>query len=227
MISIVIPTYNERENIKKLIPEISRSVKNAEIIVVDDNSPDGTANEVKKLSKRFNVRLLSRKKKFGLGSAYKKGFKSARGSVVFEMDADFSHDPKYLKNFLKKIDEGYDVVIGSRYVKGGRVVGWGLYRNAVSRTANFLSHVLFRIPAHDLTSGYRAYNKKFLKKINLSSIKSDGYAFQLEILHRLFKRGAKISETPIVFVNRKIGKSKLGKGEIFKMISTMLRLLFS
>lgn len=227
MISVVIPTYNEKENIKRLIPAIFRHVRNAEVIVVDDNSPDGTASEVKKLSKKFNVKLLSRKRKLGIGSAYKEGFKIAKGEIVFEMDADFSHNPKFLKNFLKKIDSGYDVVIGSRYIKGGKIFGWGVCRKLVSKTANLLASFLLGMPMKDVTTGYRAYRKKIFKEINFNSIKSDGYAFQLEILHKFYESGAKISEIPVTFVGRKIGKSKLGTVEILNFISTVFRLMLS
>ncbi len=227
MISVVIPTYNEKENIKRLIPAIFKQVRNAEVIVVDDNSPDGTADEVRKLSENFRVRLISRRTKLGLGSAYKTGFKVAKGSIVFQMDADFSHDPKFLRKFIAKISNGCDVVIGSRYIKGGKIVGWGVYRKLVSRVANFFASILLRMPVSEVTTGYRAYRKKIFKKINLNSIKSDGYSFQLEILCKLYKAGAKISEVPIVFVDRKVGKSKLGRSEIFNFISTVVRLMFS
>lgn len=142
------------------------------------------------------------------------------------MDADFSHDPKFLRKFIAKISNGYDIVIGSRYIKGGKIVGWGVYRKLVSRVANLLAGVLLRMPVSEVTTGYRAYSKNIFRKTDLNSISSNGYAFQVEILYKLYKRGAKISEVPIVFVDRKVGKSKLGRSEIFNFISTVVRLMF-
>ncbi len=222
-ISIVIPTYNEKDNIAKLIPEIFSQI-GCEIIVVDDNSPDGTAGVVEGLAKKYNVKLIKRKGKLGIGSAYKAGFESASGDIIFEMDADFSHDPKHIKDFVQAIGN-CDAVVGSRYIKGGTVVGWGFYRKAVSRTANFLAHFFLRIPVNDVTSGYRAYRKSALKKIDIERIKSEGYSFQLEILHYMVKAGLRINEIPIIFNDRRIGKSKLGKKEIFNFARTVLRLL--
>lgn len=226
MISIVIPTYNEKENIKRLIPKIFEIVKDAEVIVVDDNSKDGTGDAARSLQKKYKVRLIERPRKMGIGSAYKTGFKAAKGDVVFEIDADLSHDPRFLPQFLEAIKNGYDIAIGSRYVKGGNIIGWGIYRKSVSKIANMLSRILLRLDVSDVTTGYRAYKKSALNSINIEKIKSDGYSFQLEILYKLFKKGYKIKEIPIIFEDRKVGKSKLARKEMLNYIYTVLRLMF-
>lgn len=226
MISIILPTYNEKENIQQIIPKIFDSLRGeeVEVLVIDDNSPDGTGNAAKELAKKYNIVLISRPEKLGLGSAYRTGFKASRGDVVFQMDADLSHDPKYLPEFVKKIREGYDLVIGSRYVSGGGVVGWNLYRKAMSKTANGFAHTILRIPVKDVTTGYRAYRRELLNKISFDDVKSNGYSFLLEILYKCLKARAKVSEIPIIFVERREGQSKLGKKEIFRFLKTLFSL---
>jgi len=226
MISIVIPTYNEKENIKKLILKIFQNLENPEIIVIDDNSTDGTSDVVKKLIKKYNVRLIERSKKIGIGSAYKRGFRVASGDIIIQMDADLSHDPLYLRQFIEKINQGYDIVIGSRYIKNGKITGWSKYRKLLSKVSNFLAYLLLKIPVNDVTTGFRAYKKNFLNKINLDEINSNGYSFNLEILFRSLEVEGKIVEIPIIFKNRRIGKSKLGNKEIFYFLMTILRLMF-
>lgn len=226
MISVVIPTYNEKENIKKLVPRIFNTLDNVEVIIVDDNSPDGTRDIVKTLQKKYNIKLIERPEKLGIGSAYKTGFRAARGDIIFEMDADLSHNPKFMPQFVEAIKNGYDIAIGSRYMKGGSIVGWGVYRTSVSRVANMLSHMILNINVSDVTTGFRAYKKSALKSIDLDEIRSDGYSFQLEILYRLFRKGYKIKEIPIIFEDRKLGESKLAKKEMPNYIRTVLRLMF-
>ncbi len=226
MISIVIPTYNEKENIKKLIPRIFKVLKSPQVIVVDDNSQDGTAELVQSMQKKYRIRLIRRPRKMGIGSAYKTGFKAADGDLIFEMDADLSHNPDYLPEFVKAIESGYDVAIGSRYVNGGAIVGWGLYRKSLSKGANILSKAMLSCNINDVTTGFRAYKKPALLSIDFEKIKSDGYSFQLEMLYKLYKNGYKIKEIPIIFKDRKVGRSKLGRKEMINYIYTILRLMF-
>jgi len=234
-VSIVVPTYNERENVKQLIPQIFEIFKeneiNGNVIVVDDNSPDGTADAVKKLQKSYPIILIERPEKIGLGSAYITGFKKAlkNGSdAIFEMDADLSHDPKEIPNFIKKVNDGFDVVIGSRRTEGGKVIGWGWYRKLISWGGNFIGkHIAGINGVDDITSGYRVYKKDTLKRIDLEEIESSGYAFQLEMLGKSIKIGARIDVIPIIFHNRYSGKSKLSKRETFSFFLTALKLRLS
>jgi dolichol-phosphate mannosyltransferase len=226
MISVVIPTYNEKENIKKLVPRVFDILDNVEVIIVDDNSPDGTRDVIKTLQKKYNIKLIERSGKMGIGSAYKAGFRAARGDIIFEMDADLSHNPDFMAKFIDAIKSGYDVAVGSRYINGGGIKGWGIYRKSVSKTANALSQLLLKINVSDVTTGFRAYRKSALSSIDLDEIKSDGYSFQLEILFKLFKKGYKIKEIPIIFEDRKAGESKLARKEMLNYIGTVLRLMF-
>ncbi len=220
-VSIVLPTYNEKENVVKLIPEIAKNLKNVnyEVIVVDDNSPDGTADT----AERLGVRVVRREKKMGIGTAYKAGFDAAKGNVVVTMDADMSHNPKYLPRLLDKIREGHDIVVGSRHVEGGSIAGWGLNRKIISGIANGLTHLFLGIEVSDVTSGYRAYRKELLNRMPLDKIKSSGYSYLLETIFYAVRHG-KIAEVPIIFEDRKAGKSKLGKNEYVKYIRTVGRL---
>ncbi|MGQ9722646.1 MAG: polyprenol monophosphomannose synthase [Candidatus Jordarchaeum sp.] len=226
-LSIVIPTYNEVENIESLILSIERVFEdnsiNGEIIVVDDNSPDGTADVVKKYTERFdNIRILERKEKKGLGYSYKDGFQAISGSVVMEMDADFSHNPLDICRILRKCGDGFDVVIGSRYVKGGGIIGWGFIRRVFSFVANTLVDMLFRLGVKDNTSGFRAYKREALEAI-LPNVKCNSYDFQVEMLIRAKEQGLTLKEVPIIFRERVRGKSKLGKGECSSFIKMLLR----
>lgn len=230
-IAIVIPTYNERKNIKILIPEIFRISKenklSTQVLVVDDNSPDGTANAVKSLMKNYPVKLIQRSGKLGLGSAYVTGFKKilkTDADVIFSMDADLSHSPEYIPDFVEEIKQGFHIVIGSRKIKGGKVEGWSFYRKIISWGGNLIGRIVGGIKVKDLTSGYKAYQKKVLQNIDLDEIKSDGYAFQLELLHKILKKKFKVIETPIIFINRKVGKSKLSKKDIIKFLVLALKI---
>ncbi len=228
-VTIILPTYNERENIKELIPRIFEIFKkeniNGNLIVVDDNSPDNTAEEVGNLSKQYPITLIERKKKLGIGSAYITGFKKAlegNSDIIFEMDADLSHNPEYIPEFLRNLKEN-DLVIGSRYIPGGGIENWNLYRRSVSKGANILARLLTSLDIRDITSGYRAYKSNVLRKIDLNSIKSNGYAFQLEILFKTKKEGFKIMEIPIIFTERRRGSSKLSKIEIVRFFTLCLK----
>ena len=171
--------------------------------------------------------MIHRARKTGIGSAYREGFKVAlrRGcETVFEMDSDLSHDPSFIPNFLQAIEDGWDVVIGSRYVAGGKVIGWGWHRSLFSRAANFLSRHLAGLKVHDATSGYRAIRASSLSKVDLDGVLSDGYAFQTELLYELSRVTNKICEIPTTFVNRRKGKSKLSAMDIVHFASTIIRL---
>ncbi len=212
---IVVPTYNEKENIKKLIPGIKKACGRAHILVVDDNSPDNTAGEVKKLKKKYKgVFLIKRKEKSGLGTAYVEGFKFAvrkKYDYIFEMDADFSHDPGYIPVFINEMKK-HDLVIGSRYVKGVSVVNWPIRRLMLSKFANFYARIITGLPLTDCTSGFKCYKRKVLESIGLDRVHSDGYAFQIEMHFKAWKKNFRIKELPVIFVDRHAGSSKMSRG---------------
>ncbi len=212
---IVIPTYNELTNIKKLINDIFIFYdKDIDILVVDDNSPDGTGEYVEQLSKENKrVNVLRRPQKNGLGTAYCDGFKFALKQdydYIFEMDADYSHDPGEIINFLKAMDR-FDLVIGSRYLTGVSVINWPISRVLLSYLANKYTQIITGLPIKDCTSGYKCFKRKVLESINLDNIKSNGYAFQIEMTFKAWKKGFKIGEIPIIFVDRQKGQSKMTK----------------
>jgi dolichol-phosphate mannosyltransferase len=223
-ICIVIPTYNEKENILNLIPKIEKTGKKTglslSILIVDDASPDGTAEAAEELSETYdNLAVLRRAGKLGIGSAYKDGFKRAldnQSDIIVEMDADLSHNPKYLPNLIDEVHKGSDLVIGSRYVPGGSVPGWSFMRRLTSKGANFYAKTLLGLDAKDVTSGYRAFKSSSLLKADYSTVSSEGYMFQVEMVHRFKEKGLKTSEIPIEFVDRRKGESKLGLDEISK-----------
>lgn len=211
-ILICIPTYNERENAELIIPAITEAVPQAHILFIDDSSPDGTAGYVKEQTKiNPNIHLLLRKKKQGLGKAYIAGFRWALErdyEFIFEMDADFSHDPKYLPDFLEAIKDA-DLVIGSRYIKGVNVINWPMSRLLLSYFANLFARIVTGTPIMDLTAGFKCYRKEVLESINLGTIDSSGYSFQIELKFLTWKNGFKITEIPIVFTDRQRGESKM------------------
>lgn len=214
---IVIPTYNEADNIQQLIPRILGKGAHFEALVVDDNSPDGTAEAVKALkASDARVHLLQREKKMGLGTAYVAGFRYALANgfdYVFEMDADFSHDPDELPKLYQKAQE-CDLVIGSRYISGVNVVNWPMRRLLLSYMANVYTRWITGMPVRDATGGFKCYRRKVLEAINLDNIHSNGYAFQIEMNFLSWKKGFRICEIPIVFVDRRVGISKMSKNII-------------
>ena len=210
---IVLPTYNERGNIGNIVPMIFSIVPDIHILVADDNSPDGTADEVKSLQKKYpNLSLISRPEKNGLGRAYINAFASVLRDqdvrTVIMMDADLSHQPKHLKPMLEKSLD-YTVVIGSRYVEGGETRGWELWRRILSYMGNLYCRLITGIPIKDCTTGYNVINAELLRKIDFSKIDMSGYAFIMELKFGLYKAGGKFFEVPIVFVNRVGGESKM------------------
>ncbi len=211
---VIIPTYNELDNIQKLIPDVLGRDQSLDILVVDDNSPDGTANYVEKLSNSLErVKLIKREKKMGLGTAYIEGFKFALANgykYIFEMDADFSHDPRELKRFLRNIKE-YDLVLGSRYITGVNVVNWPMRRLLLSYFANFYTRIITGMPVKDATGGYKCFKREVLEAINLDEVKSNGYSFQIEMTFKAWKKGFRIGEIPIIFIDREKGTSKMSK----------------
>ncbi len=226
---IVIPTYNERDNIVNLINDIfKQSLENIKIIVVDDNSPDKTAELVAAAQKtQPNLYLIKRYNKLGLGSAYIAGFKKALAlgaDLIVEMDADYSHDPKDISRLIETCDNGFHLTIGSRKIKGGKIIGWNFKRKFMSQGAMLIARALLRLKTKDVTSGFRCFKREVLEKINLDSIKSSGYAFQEEMLYRTQKNKFQIKEIPVIFTDRKLGKSKLSNKDIVEFFTTILRL---
>lgn len=229
--SILLPTYNEKENLPIIVWLIVKSMTESnydfEIIIIDDGSPDGTLEAAKQLEKIYGsskIVLRPREKKLGLGTAYIHGIKHAKGDFVIIMDADLSHHPKFIPEFIKKQkEENCDLVSGTRYIGNGGVNGWDFKRKLISRGANYLTQVLLRPGASDLTGSFRLYKKDVLQKL-VESCVSKGYVFQMEMIVRARKLGFKIGEVPITFVDRLYGESKLGGNEIFQFVKGLLYL---
>lgn len=230
-ILVIVPTYNEADNILKIIPEIlsnSDESYDFNILVVDDNSPDGTASLVENF-KNEKVNVIKRPGKMGLGTAYINGFKYAikyKYDYVFEMDADFSHDPKYLKNFISTIEKGYDLVVGSRYINGVSVVNWPISRLLLSYFANVYTRIITGLKVKDTTAGFMCYRVDSLSKIDLDSVKSNGYSFQIEMKFKFYKKGFEIIEIPILFIDRRAGKSKMSRKVVYEAYFMVWKLKF-
>jgi dolichol-phosphate mannosyltransferase len=211
---VVVPTYNERTNIPLLVPAILIQDPRMEVLVVDDNSPDGTGQLADDLAKNdARVHVLHRQAKQGLGKAYIAGFKWAleRGyDYVFEMDADFSHDPKFLPEFLRAV-ESADLVVGSRYKSGVNVINWPMSRLLLSIGANHYARIVTGLPIADSTGGFKCFRRQVLEAIALDRVRSNGYAFQIEMTFRAWKKGFRIAEIPIVFTDRVEGQSKMSR----------------
>jgi len=229
---IIVPTYNERENIEALIGQIQKLDTGVElgILVVDDNSPDGTGGFVEQQSRiRHGVHVLHRPRKLGLGSAYIAGFKWAleRPEVkyVFEMDADFSHDPGAIRTFLAEIRTA-DLVVGSRYLNGVTVINWPLSRLILSVGANIYTRVVTGMPLKDATGGFKCFRREVLESLPLDKIKSDGYSFQIEVNFLAWKKGFRVKEIPIVFVDRTAGTSKMSRRIVYEAAFLVWKLRF-
>jgi dolichol-phosphate mannosyltransferase len=217
---VIIPTYNEIENIEKMIRTVFDLPRVFELLIVDDGSPDGTANKVKELQKEFSGKLHieERKGKLGLGTAYIHGFKWALArdyDFIFEMDCDFSHNPKDLVRLLEACENGADVAVGSRYTKGGQVSNWPIGRILMSYFASVYVRIVLWLPVKDTTAGFKCYRKKVLQTVDLDAVRFMGYAFQIEMKYRAYKKGFKIAEVPIMFTDRVLGVSKMST-KIFK-----------
>jgi dolichol-phosphate mannosyltransferase len=227
---IIIPTYNEFENLPKLLPKILSKDETLDVLIVDDNSPDGTAAWVKNYAEENpRIKLIERKRKMGLGTAYIKGFKYALENnydYIFEMDADFSHDPKEIPNFLKEISS-CDLVLGSRYKDGVNVVNWPMRRLMLSLFANVYTRIVTGMPVHDATGGFKCFKKEVLQSINLNEVRSNGYAFQIEMTFKAWKKGFKIKEISIVFTDRVKGTSKMSKKIVREAIFMVWKLRFA
>jgi glycosyltransferase involved in cell wall biosynthesis len=243
--AVIIPTYNEKENIAGLVGRIfEQNIPNLGIIFVDDGSPDGTAEEIRKHSNRFTnersfvplrmtsydkpIQVIHRTAKLGLGSAYIAGFKKALADgaeLIMEMDADLSHAPEDLPHFIAAVEAGADLVIGSRKIPGGKIIGWNFRRHLMSNGAMFTARLLLGLKTKDVTSGFRCFKRGVLEKIDLDAIKSNGYAFQEEMLYRTEKLGFKVEEIPVTFTDRTKGKSKLSAKDILEFFKVMLKLI--
>ena len=227
---IVVPTYRESSNIAKLVPQFFANVGHAHLLVVDDDSPDGTAEIVEKLMASYpNLGILRRQGERGLGRAYTAGIRHGLENgfgIIGTMDADLSHNPAYLPQMLALL-KTCDVVIGSRYVRDGGTVNWTIWRIVLSWLANNFAAMLLQIPAHDVTSGYRLYRRNVLERIRPDEVKSTGYSFLVELLYRAHRAGARIAESPIIFHDRTLGVSKLHRREIYLGALNLLRLRFS
>jgi len=224
---VIVPTYNELENIPKLIPIVLSQDESIHILIVDDGSPDGTGAFVKnEMMKNDRIHLLEREKKMGLGTAYLAGFKYAlqyNYDFIFEMDADFSHDPNELKNFLIAIKDN-DLVLGSRYINGVRVLNWPMARLLLSFFASVYTRIITGMPVKDATGGFKCFRRKVLEAIDLDKVRSNGYSFQIEMTFKAYSKGFKIKEIPIVFSDRVKGHSKMSKKIVREAVTMVWKL---
>ena len=226
-LAIVIPTYNEAETIPSLIKELFEKIKHLveklDVLIIDDSSPDGTADIVRELGEKYEkITVVQRPKKMGLGAAYKEGFRHILekfdSELVLQMDADHSHQPSEIPNMLEKI-KNFDFLIASRHVEGSDVIGWGVGRKTTHSIAGAIARICAGIEIKDSTSGFRMFKKKTLEKIDFEKIRSDGFAFQIEVLYQLKQLGMRGLEVPTVFVNRTKGSSKMGSSEMLQFIT--------
>jgi dolichol-phosphate mannosyltransferase len=227
-ILVITPTYDERDNLPLFVRALTDAVPMSHLLVVDDASPDGTGEVADRLAREDpRVHVLHRERKMGLGTAYVDGFcyGLARGYDVFvQMDTDLSHDPEHLQSFLEALEAGADVVVGSRNIPGGTVEGWGLGRHLLSKGGSLYSRLILRVGVRDLTSGYKAYTRRALDAIDISSIRSNGYSFQIETTYRALRRGLRVAEVPIVFVDRRAGHSKMSRAIFLEAVVIVWKL---
>jgi len=225
---VIVPTYNEKDNIQTVVERVNALGVDIDILVVDDNSPDGTAEIVKELQTKYeNLHLMERVGKLGLGSAYVAGFKWALKrdyEYILEMDADLSHNPFDIPRLINRTKEGYDVVIGSRYCNGVNVIHWPIKRLILSYGANKYTRMVTGLPIKDCTSGFKCYRREVLESIDLERIKSSGYSFQIEMKFRAWKKGFSLVEVPIIFEERSEGRSKMTKAIIYEAVFMVWKL---
>lgn len=230
-LAVILPTYNESRNIRNLILAIERLSIDSLILVIDDSSPDGTQDIVRGLQRDFdNIMLVVRPCRMGLGTAIRDGFRILaslveRPAYVVTMDADFSHDPADIPGLLKCAMRGYDIVVGSRYVKGGAIIGWPPIRMVISRVANRLARMLIRLQVRDFTSGFRCYSMRYII-LALPRLRSRGFEIQVETLRLAQLFGVRVAEVPITFVNRRLGRSKLSVKEVINFLTYLVRAIF-
>jgi dolichol-phosphate mannosyltransferase len=227
---VIIPTYNEIENLPSLLRGIFMYAPETDVLVVDDNSPDGTGQLIQSMSEQDRrIHIIRRPGKLGLGTAYIAGFKYAiakQYDAAFEMDADFSHDPRHLPAFLSAIKSA-DLVIGSRYIPGGDTPNWSFVRRLISGSGNIFARFVLRVPVQDCTGGFRCYRRYVLESIDLDSVRSRGYAFQVEMTYRVLNKGFTVVETPIIFVDRRLGQSKMSRAIVLEAFIYVLKTRFS
>src|SRR3984893_9212971 len=230
---VVLPTYNERENIEPIVTAILGQSADFEVLVVDENAPDGTGDIVDRLAEAHptRVHVMHRAGKRGLGTAYIEGFAWALArdyAYVFEMDADFSHDPADLLRLRQPIvDDGADASVGSRWVTGGGTRNWSFLRTFISRGGSVYARLILGVPVKDLTSGFKCFSRRVLERLDLQTVGSNGYAFQVEMNYRCHRQGFRIAEVPIMFVDRRVGKSKMGSHIVTEAMLVVLRLRFA
>jgi dolichol-phosphate mannosyltransferase len=225
---VIVPTYNERENLPAIVAAVHEHLPVADVLVVDDNSPDGTGRLADEIASRDpQVAVLHRPGKQGLGTAYVAGFKWGLAKdyeFLFEMDCDFSHDPKYLPELLAACEREADLVLGSRYVEGGGTVNWGPMRQFISRGGSLYARTILGVPVRDLTGGFKCFRRRVLEALDLDSVSAQGYGFQIEMTYRALKMGFRVLELPIVFVDRRVGQSKMSRGIFIEALTLVWRL---
>jgi dolichol-phosphate mannosyltransferase len=227
---IITPTYDERENLEPFLEGVFGVVPDVEVLVVDDNSPDGTGELADRIAEEDErVHVMHRPGKLGLGSAYLDAFRwglERDYDVMLEMDTDLSHDPRYLPDFLAAIEEGAGVVIGSRNIPGGGVEGWGVGRHVLSKGGSLYSRTILGLGVRDLTSGYKAFRADVLRAIDLEDVRSEGYSFQIELTYRALRKGFIVKEVPIIFVDRRAGQSKMSRKIFAEAVMMVWKLRF-
>jgi dolichol-phosphate mannosyltransferase len=231
MFTIILPTFNERENLERFVAALQRVFArhglDGRILIVDDSSPDGTGAIADRLARDHdNISVLHRREKQGLGPAYIAGFRKALESdtrLIFEMDCDFSHNPEYVPRMLQAADEA-DLVLGSRYVPGGGVEDWGLLRRMISRGGGLYAKWILGVPVNDLTGGFKCFRREVLEELDLDSVSSHGYGFQIEVTYKALKKGFRVKEVPITFSDRQQGQSKMSKRIVFEAMAQVWRL---
>ncbi|MEO8358628.1 MAG: polyprenol monophosphomannose synthase [Vicinamibacteria bacterium] len=224
---VVVPTYNELQNVDALLTALLSLPSGVDVLVVDDGSPDGTGTRVDEwIARDSRVKAIHRPRKMGLGTAYIAGFTRALSEgydTVVEMDADFSHRPDYVPALIEQ-SKTYDLVIGSRYIPGGGTSGWGLHRRLLSKGANIFARTMLGLTVQDCTAGFRCFRAEALRRIDFGAVLAEGYSFQVEMLVRILKSGGSVAEVPITFEDRRHGRSKISRTEVFKAVSTVWRL---